>query len=64
MTQKEILDSMAADGYGVVTCGDCGRVILTDTYNRETQQQEEIVDMKCPHCGFVGDISDFPDLCY
>jgi len=60
--QKQIAHDMAQDGYYVVTCGDCAKIILVDSYNRDTQQKEEIIDMKCPYCGFVGDFSDFPDL--
>lgn len=62
MTQKEILQEMHEDGYNVVTCGNCAEVILVDTFNADTQEREEIIDMKCPHCDFVGDYSDFPDL--
>lgn len=62
MTQSQILDNMAQDGYYVVTCGMCAKIVLADTFNNETQQRETIVDIKCPHCGFVGDFSDFPDV--
>lgn len=62
MTQAEISNNMAQDGYHVVSCGKCSQVILVDTYNTESQEHEEIIDFKCPHCNWVSDYSDFPDL--
>jgi predicted RNA-binding Zn-ribbon protein involved in translation (DUF1610 family) len=39
----------------MVTCGDCGDVVL------HRMEEEEI---KCPHCGFKSEPCDFPDLYY
>jgi predicted RNA-binding Zn-ribbon protein involved in translation (DUF1610 family) len=38
----------------IVTCGNCGDVML-----HRTQQEG---DLTCPSCGFESDPSDFPDL--
>ena len=53
--QYDILLDIQAKGHNVVTCGDCGHVLLHDT------GQEELT---CPYCGFEDDISSFPDLFY
>lgn len=39
-------------GINLVTCGDCGHVLLTDNSD----------DIECPHCGFKSESCDFPDL--
>lgn len=56
--QYDILLSIQAAGYNVVTCGNCGDVVLLDIY-------EPIMDdIQCPHCKVTMDYSDFPDLYY
>ncbi len=47
---------MKTDGYNVVTCGNCGDVILMelDGYNIE--------EVQCSHCKETMDYADMPDL--
>jgi len=54
--QFNILQRMQSDGYNVVTCGNCGYVILMelDGYN--------IDEVQCPHCKEDMDYCDMPDL--
>ena len=54
-TQLNILEDIQGKGHNVVTCGQCGAVLLHDI------KQEEI---KCPMCKFIGEPCDFPDLFY
>ena len=42
-------------GHNVVTCGNCGDVLIHKT-------TDEVV--LCPHCGYESDPCDFPDLFY
>ena len=53
--QYTILQDIQAKGYNVVTCGECGYVLLHDI------KQEEI---ECPYCHYTSDPCDFPDLFY
>ena len=46
---------MQEDGYNVVTCGNCGDVVLLEVY-------DTIEDVQCPHCKETMDYSDMPDL--
>lgn len=50
--QREIVNVV---GINIVTCGQCGQVILHKV------EQEEI---KCHECGFESEPCDFPDLNY
>ncbi len=51
--QLEILENMQKKGFNVVTCANCGEVILQETNND---------DIKCPHCSNEYESSDCPDL--
>ena len=53
--QYDILQDIQGAGYNVVTCGNCGDVLLHDI------KQEEIT---CPYCNYQSDPCDFPDLFY
>lgn len=53
--QYNILSRMQEDGYNVVTCGNCGDVILLETY-------DFIEEVQCPHCKETMDYCDMPDL--
>ncbi len=55
--QYTILRRMQEDGYNVVTCGNCGDVVLLDL---NVAQHYE--DVQCPHCKETMDYSDMPDL--
>jgi len=55
MSQIELQNRAIEIGVNIVTCGDCGDVLLTDAYAEE---------IECPHCGFTADQCDFPDLFY
>ena len=59
-TQFEILQSMQEDGYNVVTCGNCGYVVLLDVSNAFSY--DFIDGVQCPHCKETMDYSDMPDL--
>jgi predicted RNA-binding Zn-ribbon protein involved in translation (DUF1610 family) len=48
--QQEIVYFLSLN---IVTCGDCGSVVLHDI------KMEEIT---CPNCGYTGEQCDFPDL--
>ena len=50
--QKQIVDKA---GINIVTCGNCGEVVL----HRLTDEA-----ILCPHCEFISDPCDFPDLNY
>ena len=50
--QLAILGSIQTAGYNVVTCGDCGDLLLICMNEYEH---------KCIHCGFIGEHCDFPD---
>ena len=50
--QLNILGSIQTAGYNVVTCGDCGDLLLICMNEYEHE---------CIHCGFIGEHSDFPD---
>ena len=53
--QFEILQRMQQDGYNLVTCGNCGDLVLLET--------DDIIDeIKCPHCKETMEYSDMPDL--
>ena len=55
-TQLELQQEIVKlSGINIVTCGDCGSVLLHELH------QEEIT---CPDCGFTSDPCDFPDLNY
>ncbi len=55
--QFEILQEMQMDGYNVVTCGNCGDVILIDLFN-----EKKIEEVQCPHCKETMEYCDMPDL--
>ena len=55
MNQMEIQEAIQHAGFNVVTCGDCGSVLLHETSDEE---------ITCPHCGYASDPCDFPDLYY
>ena len=56
--QVAIIEEMQHDGYNVVTCGNCGGVIL---YNKEMKEAESV---SCPHCNNENAYADNPDLFY
>ena len=51
--QLRILKEIQEGGWGVVTCGMCGAVMLV--YSDEDMHQ-------CVKCNFTGANSDFPDI--
>ena len=53
--QFEILQRMHQDGYNVVTCGNCGNIVLIEIY-------DTIDEIKCPHCKETMEYCDMPDL--
>jgi exosome complex RNA-binding protein Csl4 len=57
MTAKEeqlyLNDAINRIGINIVTCGDCGEVLLHKT-------SEETIT--CPHCSYTSEPCDFPDL--
>lgn len=54
MKQYDILRQMQSDGYNVVTCGNCGGVVLIQLPIKD--------EVQCPHCKVTMDYADFPDL--
>ena len=52
-SQLRILKEIQEGGWGVVTCGMCGAVILV--YSDEIMHQ-------CVYCNFTDDPAHFPDL--
>lgn len=50
--QKEIVDKA---GINLVSCGSCGDIML---HRLPTDE------LRCPLCGYEGDICDFPDVNY
>jgi predicted RNA-binding Zn-ribbon protein involved in translation (DUF1610 family) len=44
---------LVATGINIVTCGDCGQVML---------HRIEEVEITCTECGFTSEMCDFPDL--
>lgn len=55
-TQYQLIKKIQQDaGINIVTCGNCGRVIL---------HVRNISSLLCGDCGFNSDISDFPDFIY
>ncbi len=62
--QFKILQEMQMDGYNVVTCGNCGDVVLIDLFNEEKMEidRNTIEEVQCPHCKETMDYSDMPDL--
>ena len=53
-------DILNKTGYNIVTCGDCGDVLLHDTNDVDSEGTSN--DIVCPSCGFKGESCDFPDL--
>jgi len=53
--QFKILQKMQSDGYNVVTCGNCGDIILVEIF-------DSVQEVQCPHCKEVMDYCDTPDL--
>jgi hypothetical protein len=53
--EEQLQMSRAINGIGIniVTCGDCGGVVLHKTSDE---------DITCPHCNFTSEPCDFPDL--
>lgn len=55
-TQLDLqLEIVAKVGINIVTCGNCGTVVLH-------RIEDEVII--CPDCGFDSDPCDFPDLNY
>lgn len=57
-TNKQLelqIEIVEKTGINIVTCGNCGDVILH-------RIQDEEID--CPYCGHNGDPCNFPDLNY
>jgi len=57
-SQQEILDAMNDAGFSVVTCGNCGSVVLIEWAEVDDDNPEH----SCPYCGFCSEPCDFPDL--
>lgn len=55
-------DILNKTGYNIVTCGNCGDVLLHDTNDVDSEGTSN--DIVCPSCGFKGESCDFPDLFY
>jgi len=53
--QFEILQLIQRDGYNVVTCGNCGDVVLLGI-------DDTIEEVQCPHCKETMEYCDMPDL--
>jgi DNA-directed RNA polymerase subunit RPC12/RpoP len=53
--QFEILQLIQRDGYNVVTCGNCGDVVLLEI-------DDTIEEVQCPHCKKTMEYCDMPDL--
>ena len=53
--QIELQHNIQNTGYNIVTCGNCGSVIIHDV---------DIHEIICPNCLFKGEPSDFPYLNY
>jgi DNA-directed RNA polymerase subunit RPC12/RpoP len=53
--QFEILQLIQRDGYNVVTCGNCGDVVLLEI-------DYTIEEVQCPHCKETMEYCDMPDL--
>ena len=53
--QFKILQRMQQDGYNVITCGNCGDVVLLEIY-------DAIDEVQCPHCKETVEYCDAPDL--
>jgi len=52
-TQKELMQLVLDTGVNLVTCGNCGDVLLHQRNNTE---------ITCPHCQYTSEPCDFPDL--
>lgn len=55
LTQIALQEKIQQAGVNIVTCGNCGSVLLHETPAESIQ---------CPHCGLNSDPCDFPDLWY
>lgn len=51
--QHKLLLELQNKGYNIVTCGNCGAVIIHKTGKHK---------LHCYDCGFSSDVCDFPDL--
>jgi hypothetical protein len=51
--QKELMKIVIDSGVNIVTCGDCGDVLLHKVSD---------IEITCPYCYFKSDPCDFPDL--
>ena len=62
--QFKILQEMQMDGYNVVTCGNCGDVVLIDFFNEKKMEidMNNIDEVQCPHCKETMEYCDMPDL--
>ena len=54
--QIEIQEEMQSHKINLVTCGNCGSVLL--------HRIKDDGDIKCPFCGYESDPCDFPDYFY
>lgn len=52
--QTQMTEEIQKLEYNVVTCGDCGDVLIIRT--------DDDYEIECNHCGFVGESCDYPDL--
>jgi len=57
ISQLNILKEIQSIGYNVVTCGNCGGVVLHKIINN-------IETIECTHCNTTMDLCDMPDLYY
>jgi len=55
LIQIDLQNKAIEAGVNIVTCGDCGDVLLVSA---------DAEEVECPHCGFKADQCDFPDLFY
>jgi len=53
--QLDIMRDIQEAGYNIVTCGECGAVMLHDSYQTV---------LTCPYCEHTSECCDFPDLFY
>jgi len=51
--QYELLMELQSNGFNIVTCGNCGAVVIHRT---------KMDELSCYECGFTSDPCDFPDL--
>jgi rubrerythrin len=53
--QKELMNLVLQSNVNIVTCGNCGDVVLHKINDEE---------ITCPYCSYTSEPCDFPDLFY